>query len=839
MKIRKTFIIILVSVMLLNLFTVIMPQKVDAVTINAQEVTLYTINDDCAQYGITIPENYKTSFQIKVTGTNIIPDYSVDNYIYLSVTDDGLIKTRGAGNTEGVVTVNVGNETFEVKVKVVDYLTEYIDNIIKQYISKNINGNMTEKEKMKKICEYICQYTYNTSPDYRYFPLLGGGDCLATSNMILRMCDMVGIRAYLRYAANEPGAGSGHRNVSAMLDGTVYRVEAAYDEPAPRSYTIEEEPEGFRWGYDGSTGDSMLIQYDGFAEEVNIPASRTVKKLNGDVQYDTKIIGKNAFSYPTNVGDAIIKKVTLPDTVEKIGESAFEDCEDLTTINFPKNLNEIGINAFKGCDNLTNIVVDSENNNYTFENGILYNKDKTEVILCAPGMSGEVVLDNKVKTIKANAFANCTKLTSIKLGANVETIEDKAFENCRLTSINIPKSVKNMGDGVFLSSYVKFVDIEEGCKAAIDESVFFAINSLQGIKIPSSVTTIEKSAFIGTNDVIFYVKDNSYALTWAENNFNAKRYAIIKSDNEIVPGMIVLKPDTFTYDGTEKRPEVVVSNGATILKENTDYTVSYENNIDSYLNPMVVVKGKGSYTGTAEKSFKINRASSDVSMQVSDVVYGQTPNPVLIENKAGSGWTDITYNTEKSIDGETETAPTEVGTYYVHIAVRMAKNRNYGTRNLWAKFNILQAENDLKISCPNVQFGNTPEVTVLKNTSGGNVTYYFKKQSEDDENYNTQIPTSIGKYTVKAVSEETHNYKSATTTVNFEITDKPVFQKGDVDGDGFVTISDCLAILRHVKEVELLTGEKLERAKIDNNDMVTISDYTALLRHVKEIELLN
>ena len=62
---------------------------------------------------------------------------------------------------------------------------------------------------------------------------------------------------------------------------------------------------------------------------------------------------------------------------------------------------------------------------------------------------------------------------------------------------------------------------------------------------------------------------------------------------------------------------------------------------------------------------------------------------------------------------------------------------------------------------------------------------------------------------------------------------------GDVDGDGFVTISDCLAILRHVKEVETLTGEKLERAKIDKDNMVTISDYTALLRHVKEIELLN
>ena len=77
---------------------------------------------------------------------------------------------------------------------------------------------------------------------------------------------------------------------------------------------------------------------------------------------------------------------------------------------------------------------------------------------------------------------------------------------------------------------------------------------------------------------------------------------------------------------------------------------------------------------------------------------------------------------------------------------------------------------------------------------------------------------------------------SITKTINVEVTDAI---QGDVDGDGFVTISDCLAILRHVKEVELLTGEKLERAKIDDNNMVTISDYTALLRHVKEIELLN
>ena len=89
-----------------------------------------------------------------------------------------------------------------------------------------------------------------------------------------------------------------------------------------------------------------------------------------------------------------------------------------------------------------------------------------------------------------------------------------------------------------------------------------------------------------------------------------------------------------------------------------------------------------------------------------------------------------------------------------------------------------------------------------------------------------------------------YGYKSSTAEEyaekhNYQFVALDSCQKGDVDGDGFVTISDCLAILRHVKEVELLTGDKLERAKIDNNNIVTISDYTALLRHVKEIEKLS
>lgn len=63
-----------------------------------------------------------------------------------------------------------------------------------------------------------------------------------------------------------------------------------------------------------------------------------------------------------------------------------------------------------------------------------------------------------------------------------------------------------------------------------------------------------------------------------------------------------------TYTGSARRPGVTVKRGSTILKNGTDYTVSYSNNINAG-TAAVIVAGKGNYSGTAKKSFTINRAS--------------------------------------------------------------------------------------------------------------------------------------------------------------------------------------------------------------------------------------
>lgn len=59
---------------------------------------------------------------------------------------------------------------------------------------------------------------------------------------------------------------------------------------------------------------------------------------------DTKIIGKNAFE-----GNKEIKKIILPENLEKIESRAFSNCDNLKEIEFNKNLSSIGIEAFLNC----------------------------------------------------------------------------------------------------------------------------------------------------------------------------------------------------------------------------------------------------------------------------------------------------------------------------------------------------------------------------------------------------------------------------------------------------------------------------------------------------------
>ena len=123
----------------------------------------------------------------------------------------------------------------------------------------------------------------------------------------------------------------------------------------------------------------------------------------------TKTIGDCAFYYCKG-----LTSITIPDSTVGIGNQAFYSCSGLNSIIIPKSVTSIGDYAFQVCVNLTEISVDTDNTAYCSENGILYNKEKTEII-CFPNKKQDTLftMPNGVTSIAYGAFSDCRNLTSI------------------------------------------------------------------------------------------------------------------------------------------------------------------------------------------------------------------------------------------------------------------------------------------------------------------------------------------------------------------------------------------------------------------------------------------
>ena len=203
-------------------------------------------------------------------------------------------------------------------------------------------------------------------------------------------------------------------------------------------------------------------------------------------------IGESAFKDCTS-----LTSITIPDSITSIGGSAFRGCTSLTSIMIPDSVTEIGWYVFGGCTSLTAIDVEVGNNNYTSVNGVLFNKDKTELICYPIGKSDKsYTIPNSATSIGDRAFYWCTSLTSITIPNGVTEIGSEAFGDCTsLTSIMIPNSVTEIGDSAFSGcASIKSITIPNSV-TEIGSSVFSGCRSLTSITIPNSVTSIGDYAF--------------------------------------------------------------------------------------------------------------------------------------------------------------------------------------------------------------------------------------------------------------------------------------------------------------------------------------------------------
>lgn len=195
-----------------------------------------------------------------------------------------------------------------------------------------------------------------------------------------------------------------------------------------------------------------------------------------------------------------IENVEIPETVVNIGEGAFDFCEKLLEINISKNITNLNDSTpFYGCLSLNNINVSEDNPSYSSENGVLFNKTKTELIRYPIGNERtEYTIPNSVSAIKERAFENGGKLITINMPESVRTIEEYNFRQCtNLVNINIPSKVTKIEDATFSKcSSLESIIIPKKV-TEIGSSAFSGCTNITNIQIPDSVTTIGNYTFMG------------------------------------------------------------------------------------------------------------------------------------------------------------------------------------------------------------------------------------------------------------------------------------------------------------------------------------------------------
>ena len=192
-----------------------------------------------------------------------------------------------------------------------------------------------------------------------------------------------------------------------------------------------------------------------------------------------------------------LTSVTIPNSVTGIGDSAFSGCTGLTSVTIPNSVISIGDYVFENCTGLTSVNVDASNPNYSSIDGVLFNKDRTELILYPAEKKGAYSIPNSVISIKNKAFANCTGLTSVTIPNSVTSIGDSAFSGCTgLTSVTIGNSVTSIGNSAFYGC-TGLISILIPNVTSIGSSAFSNCSSLASVTISGGITKLSDELFYG------------------------------------------------------------------------------------------------------------------------------------------------------------------------------------------------------------------------------------------------------------------------------------------------------------------------------------------------------
>lgn len=200
-----------------------------------------------------------------------------------------------------------------------------------------------------------------------------------------------------------------------------------------------------------------LLRYHGSDEKITIPDGVTeIVGMTGEHRtYDANadryrfVQGSGAFT-----GCQALREITLPPTVQRIGDGAFKNCSNLTTVHFSENISVIAMNAFYGT-----------------------------------GLRA-VVLPTSLREIGTAAFAECVLLETVLFPPSLQAIGAHAFEGCStLSVVCLPESILTLGKAAFAycRQLVK-LELPAGAeKLSVDEQICFSCPALTELHFPAHI----------------------------------------------------------------------------------------------------------------------------------------------------------------------------------------------------------------------------------------------------------------------------------------------------------------------------------------------------------------
>ena len=219
-------------------------------------------------------------------------------------------------------------------------------------------------------------------------------------------------------------------------------------------------------------------------------------------------------------GKKIEGNLIIPSSVTRISDSAFMNCNELTSVVIENGTTSIGFNAFKDCSNLMSITIPdsvtsihaqafcgcSALKNVIIPDSVTYMGDAA--FQNCSGLTS-VAIGNGLTSIGRMAFLECSGLISLTIGCGVTNIDEYAFYGCiGLTSMTIPSSVTSLGPGAFQGcSGLTSITIPDSVTTI--SSAFSGCRGLTSVAIPSSVTSIEYNAFGGCSGLTSITIPNS------------------------------------------------------------------------------------------------------------------------------------------------------------------------------------------------------------------------------------------------------------------------------------------------------------------------------------------